>query len=106
MNCVLLGDRHHGLSEGIRGLLETTFTAVFMVADAVSLIEGAARLQPKLVVVDVCYGAAVPTPVTLAAIKADPLFADMALVRQPRLSVAPVSDEQWQRIAQLAGLTS
>jgi predicted RNA-binding protein with PUA-like domain len=62
--------------------------------------------DPKLVVVDVCFGAAVPKPVTLAAIKAEPLFAEMVLVRQPRLSIAPVSEEQWQRIAELAGLTS
>ncbi|MFO1313606.1 MAG: response regulator transcription factor [Burkholderiales bacterium] len=52
MACVLLGERHHSLSEGVRGLLETTFNAVFMVADATSLLEGAARLQPALVVVD------------------------------------------------------
>jgi len=62
--------------------------------------------DPKLVVVDVCFRAALPTPVTLTSIKADPLFADMVLVRQPRLSIAPVSDEQWQRIMELAGLTT
>jgi len=50
--CVLLADRHHGLSEGIRGLLETAFIGVFMVADEVSLMEGAERLLPALVVVD------------------------------------------------------
>ncbi|MFO1306041.1 MAG: response regulator transcription factor [Burkholderiales bacterium] len=50
--CVLLGERHHTLSEGVRGLLETAFDAVFMVADEASLLEGAARLQPALVVVD------------------------------------------------------
>jgi predicted RNA-binding protein with PUA-like domain len=37
-------------------------------------------------------------PITLAAIKADPAFADLALVRQPRLSVVPVNDKQWQRL--------
>lgn len=52
MNCVLLGERHHDLSASVRGLLETTFGAVFMVADETSLKEGAARLQPTLVVVD------------------------------------------------------
>ena len=52
MNCVLLGERHTGLGEGIRGLLETTFNAVFTVADMTSLAEGAARIQPELVVVD------------------------------------------------------
>ena len=30
--CVLLADRHHGLSEGVRGLLETVFEVVVMVA--------------------------------------------------------------------------
>ena len=56
-DCVLLADRHHGLSEGIRSLLETTFSSVFMVADEGSLIEGAARLQPAVVVVDLSLGA-------------------------------------------------
>jgi DNA-binding NarL/FixJ family response regulator len=52
LNCVLLGERHHGLSDAVRGLLETAFSAVFMVADSTSLLEGAARIRPQLVVVD------------------------------------------------------
>ena len=32
-SCVLLADRHHGLSEGVRGLLETAFDYVYMVGD-------------------------------------------------------------------------
>jgi len=52
MSCVLLAERHHSLSDGVRGLLETAFSAVFMVADANSLVEGATRIQPALVVVD------------------------------------------------------
>jgi DNA-binding NarL/FixJ family response regulator len=52
-NCVLLADRHHRLSEGVRGLLETAFSGVFLVADQASLLEGAARLLPALIVVDV-----------------------------------------------------
>jgi two-component system secretion response regulator SsrB len=55
--CVLLADRHHGLSEGIRSLLETTFSSVFMVANEASLIEGAGRLQPAVVVVDLSLAA-------------------------------------------------
>jgi two-component system secretion response regulator SsrB len=51
-SCVLLADRHHGLTEGVRGLLETTFATVVMVADEASLIDGAGRLQPDVVVVD------------------------------------------------------
>ena len=52
LSCVLLADRHHGLAEGIRGLLETAFGTVVMVADEASLLEGAARLRPDVAVVD------------------------------------------------------
>jgi two-component system, NarL family, nitrate/nitrite response regulator NarL len=52
IRCVLLADVHHGLSEGIRGLLATTFRAVVMVADEVSLFESAGRLGSELAVVD------------------------------------------------------
>ncbi len=38
------------------------------------------------------------TPVTLDAIKADGRFDDMPLVKSPRLSVQPVTKEQWQQI--------
>jgi Protein of unknown function DUF55. len=47
------------------------------------------------VAVDVAPAYRFRSPVTLAAIKADPRFADWALVRQPRLSVMPVTPEQW-----------
>jgi predicted RNA-binding protein with PUA-like domain len=42
-------------------------------------------------------------PVTLAAIKAEPRLAKMELIRQSRLSVAPVRDEEWKLILKLAG---
>ena len=54
--------------------------------------------NPKLVVVDLRPVERLKNPVTLAQIKSDPFFADFALVRQARLSVMPVSAEQWQRI--------
>jgi predicted RNA-binding protein with PUA-like domain len=60
------------------------------------------RNDPKLVVVDVEADRRLPHPVSLATIKADPFFADLALVRQPRLSVIPVSEQQWDRLLQLA----
>ena len=50
--CVLLADRHHGFSEGVRGLLETAFGTVVMVADEASLLEVADRLRPDVAVVD------------------------------------------------------
>jgi DNA-binding NarL/FixJ family response regulator len=51
-DCVLLADPHHGLSEGVRGLLATTFATVVMVADEGSLFESAGRLHSDLTVVD------------------------------------------------------
>jgi len=40
-------------------------------------------------------------PVSLAAIKGDPRFVDLALVRLSRLSVAPVSAEHWKALCEL-----
>ncbi len=42
-------------------------------------------------------------PVSLAAMKADPRLAGMAMFRQFRLSVAPVTDAEWAVILELAG---
>jgi predicted RNA-binding protein with PUA-like domain len=41
-------------------------------------------------------------PVTLAQMKAEPALADMAMLRQGRLSVSPVTDAQWAAILRLA----
>jgi DNA-binding NarL/FixJ family response regulator len=49
---VLVGHPHQRLSDGLRGWLQASFGEVFMVADRPSLIEGAHRLQPVLIVVD------------------------------------------------------
>ena len=53
LSCVLLADSHKELSEGVRGLLETKFATVVMVADETSLIEASGRLRPDMVVVDI-----------------------------------------------------
>lgn len=55
------------------------------------------------VCVDMKALAPMPRPVTLAEIKADGRFADLALVRQSRLSVMPVSPEHWAMICELGG---
>jgi DNA-binding NarL/FixJ family response regulator len=52
VKCVLLADRHHGLTEGVCGLLKTAFDAVVIVTDETSLFESAKRLQPAVAVVD------------------------------------------------------
>jgi predicted RNA-binding protein with PUA-like domain len=53
-------------------------------------------------VVDVKAKEPLGRAVSLATIKADPLFAQSPLVRQGRLSFVPLSDAQWKRILELA----
>jgi predicted RNA-binding protein with PUA-like domain len=61
------------------------------------------RKDPKLVVVDIEADRRLPRTVSLAAIKADPAFADLGLVRAPRLSVMPVAEAQWNKLLAMAG---
>ena len=46
----------------------------------------------------------VKTPVTLDQIKADERLADMVLVRNSRLSVQPVTEEEWRIVCEMAGV--
>ncbi|HTR17949.1 MAG TPA: EVE domain-containing protein [Acetobacteraceae bacterium] len=55
------------------------------------------------VCVDMRAVAPMPRPVTLAEMKADPALADLALIRQSRLSVVPITDPQWRHICALGG---
>jgi len=61
-----------------------------------------ARDDARFVVVDVKPVRRLERPVSLAAIKASPKFADFALVRISRLSVMPVTDEQYAEIERLS----
>lgn len=45
---------------------------------------------------------ALEQPVTLAAIKGEPGLAQMELIRQSRLSVAPVRAEEWRKVLEMA----
>jgi predicted RNA-binding protein with PUA-like domain len=56
----------------------------------------------RLVVVELVPDKKLKRPVTLAEIKAAGRFADSPLVRIPRLSVMPVTEEQWDAIEELA----
>ena len=47
----------------------------------------------------------VPHPVTLADVKAHPDLQDIALVRQSRLSVVPVTEDQWKIICAMGGVS-
>ena len=57
----------------------------------------------KLAAVDVAPVKKLARPVTLAEIKAKPVFKDFPLVRISRLSVMPVSDKEWTEIEKMAG---
>ena len=56
----------------------------------------------KAAVVDIGAVKKLPRPVTLAEVKADPAFADFPLVRMSRLSVMPVTDDEWTRIEKMS----
>ena len=54
--------------------------------------------------VDIKAVRAVATPVTLAMCKQDARLADMALVRNTRLSVQPVTEAEWRVVCEMAGI--
>jgi predicted RNA-binding protein with PUA-like domain len=60
--------------------------------------------DPRWDCVDIRAVQDVPNPVTLAAIKAEPRLARMSLVTSFRLSVQPVTDEEWEIVCALGGL--
>ena len=56
--------------------------------------------------VDVKVVMPVRRPVSLKKIKAAPALQDMALVRQSRLSVSPVTPAEWKRLCAMAGIAA
>jgi predicted RNA-binding protein with PUA-like domain len=58
----------------------------------------------KFGMVDIRAVRALPKPVSLDAIKAEPKLAGMALVKLSRLSVQPVTDEEWDIVCRMGGL--
>jgi predicted RNA-binding protein with PUA-like domain len=72
-----------------------------------AMVAGAPAPDPadpagRLYAVEIKAGKRLARPVTLKEIKAQPFFADFPLVRMARLSVMPVTDEQWERITRQA----
>ena len=84
---------HSGKEKKVVGIFQITATA--------APIPGAEN--DKLVAVPVIAVRELANPVSLAAIKADPLFAEWELVRISRLSVMPCPEELWNRVLELAG---
>jgi predicted RNA-binding protein with PUA-like domain len=60
------------------------------------------KRDPKLLVVDIEAVKQLPRPVTLAEVKAHPKLKNFDLVRNSRLSIMKVTDEQWEIIEEMA----
>lgn len=54
--------------------------------------------------IDVAAVEALPAPVTLAAVKAEPKLTEMTLVKNARLSVQPVTEAEWERVCKMGGM--
>jgi predicted RNA-binding protein with PUA-like domain len=96
----------------LRSMLEGDDALIYHTGNEKALV-GLARVvsapypdpkDPKLVVVDLEPVKPLPRAVPLAEIKAEPTFADLGLVRVPRLSVVPVEPAQWKRLLAMAGV--
>ncbi|HEY4124204.1 MAG TPA: EVE domain-containing protein [Rhizomicrobium sp.] len=77
----------------------------------VGIVEVIAEYKPdptdetgRFGLVDVKAVKDIPKPVTLADVKADTKLQTMVLVREPRLSVQPVTDAEWKHICKLGGV--
>ena len=77
----------------------------------VGIVEVIAEYKPdptdetrRFGLVDVKAVKDVPKPVTLADVKADPKLKGIVLAREPRLSVQPVTEEEWKHICKLGGV--
>lgn len=57
----------------------------------------------KFVAVELTPVLALKTPVTLAAMKGNPKLENLQVIRQGRLSVSPVTDDEWAEILRMAG---
>lgn len=98
MKAMALGDRvffyHSNIGKEVVGIAE-----VCALAHPDSTSD-----DPRWECVDVRAVAPFPVPVTLAQIKADPRLSEMALVKSMRLSVQPVTPEEWTMVCELGGL--
>jgi predicted RNA-binding protein with PUA-like domain len=63
-----------------------------------------AKKDEGWVAVQTGAGKALPKAVTLAAVKAEPKLKEMALVKYGRLSVQPVTADQWKLVCKMGGL--
>jgi predicted RNA-binding protein with PUA-like domain len=95
-----------GIKKGDPILIYHTGDEKAAVGEAKALSESypdPAQKNPRLLVVEIEAIKALARPVTLAEVKANPKLKNFDLARLPRLSVMPVSEEQWKMIEEMAG---
>ncbi len=108
------GVRNHQAAQNLR-LMQKNDRAFFYHSNIGRCIVGLMRISEtakpdptdqsgKFVGVTVAYDRALPHPVFLSAIKATKSLSSMALLKQSRLSVSPVSAPEWEIILKLGGL--
>ena len=97
MRDMALGDRgffyHSQTEKAVVGIVEVIATAH----------PDSTTDDPRWDCVDIKAVAPMPRPVTLDQIKARADLADMVLVKSPRLSVQPVTDQEWAIICKMGG---
>ncbi len=95
LSAMQVGDQaffyHSNIGKEVVGIIEISQAAVPDPTDTTG----------KWVAVKVKPVRKLPRPVTLAAIKADPAFADCELLRQSRLSVCAFRRDEWKRVLEL-----
>jgi len=90
----------------LRGMSKDAKLLIYHTGDEKS-VDGTAEVEsvdasdPKLPLVKISVGKPLAKPVTLAEIKANKLFADSPLVHQGRLSVVPLTKEQYEWITRI-----
>ncbi|BAQ71200.1 ubiquinol-cytochrome c reductase, iron-sulfur subunit [Rhodovulum sulfidophilum] len=98
MRAMKIGDRgffYHSLSEkAVVGIVE-------VIAEA---HPDSKADDPRWECVDIKAVTPLPRPVTLDMCKAEPRLADMVLVNNSRLSVQPVTEEEWRIVCEMGGL--
>ncbi|RBO53295.1 EVE domain-containing protein [Rhodovulum sp. BSW8] len=98
MRAMKIGDRgffYHSLSEkAVVGIVE-------VIAEA---HPDSKADDPRWECVDIKAVAPLPRPVTLDMCKAEPRLANMVLVNNSRLSVQPVTEEEWRIVCEMGGL--
>jgi predicted RNA-binding protein with PUA-like domain len=88
-----------GMSKGAKLLIYHTGDQKSVAGTAE--VESVDASDPKVPLVKISVGKPLAKPVTLAEIKANKLFADSPLVHQGRLSVVPLSEEQYEWITRI-----